>query len=176
MREAARLRREGITVVADTGFLGPLTYTGALVALGEAPSALLREVRGWTRPAGQARPWVLPDLVVYLDLPSPERRRRAARDAARHPLLQDRQHESAARVERSFYRYLAEHDLIGRVRFVRADRPPRKVAERIQALADALPVTTAARRTPSFAFLADRLGAVVRAASHRRGARVARHR
>ncbi|MFY9717656.1 MAG: hypothetical protein WAK40_06970, partial [Thermoplasmata archaeon] len=52
--EAAQaLVRRGATVLADTGFLGPLTYTAGLVALGAVPPRIQRHLldraRRWGR-------------------------------------------------------------------------------------------------------------------------------
>jgi hypothetical protein len=134
-REAERRRRQGETVIADTGFLGPVTYTAGLVALGEAPPGVLKVVRRLAEsPSGIARAH-LPDLIVYLDAPAAVRRRRASDDPARHPVEFRRRHEAVGRWERRFYRDLALGSMPGQVRFVRANAPPRILAARIRALA-----------------------------------------
>ena len=143
--EAHRLRQRGRVVVADTGFLGPLTYTAGLVALGIAPRELLDEIEALARRRGGALASGLPDVVVYLDVPESTRRRRAARDARRHPSELDRRHAAVARFERGFYRDLRAQLAPGAVRFVRADRPYPAV---VRALARIVRVAATSRGGP----------------------------
>ncbi len=123
--EARRLRERGRIVVADTGFLGPLTYTAGLVALGIAPREVFDEIEALACRLGRDSAYGLPDVVVYLDVPETTRRRRAGKDARRHPSELDRRHATVARFERGFYRDLRAQLAPGAVRFVRADRPYR---------------------------------------------------
>jgi AAA domain len=102
--EARALVRDGATVLADTGFLGPLTYTWALVSMGATPRSSLVGLIDAARSLRARRRWGLPDAVVYLDTPKAVRAARTRRDpagptarlAARHAHVGDR--------ERGFYR------------------------------------------------------------------------
>lgn len=130
LREEARrwsaarsLVEDGATVVADTGFLGPLSYTAALAELGAAPPALVRRLSARARGLVARGAWGLPDAVVYLETSGAVRARRVRRDPLRHPPALAARHEAAGRIER---RYLLERlpaALPGRVRRVNADRP-----------------------------------------------------
>lgn len=173
-REANGRSRRGETVIADTGFLGPLTYTAGLVVLGWAPKTSLRAVRRFVKRSPRSAFLTLPDLIVYLDVPAATRRRRASRDAARHPADLRRRHETVGRVERRFYRDLAGEGAAGRVRFLRASTSARVVAARVQTLARAIPE----ERSPpaNLSVLLDRLERFVHASSARSSRRVARHR
>jgi len=173
-QEASERRRRGETVVADTGFLGPITYTAGLVALGAAPRSTWRTVRRFAEGPARSGPVGLPDLVVYLDVPSATRRRRAASDAERHPADLRQRHRAVGRVERRFYRDLAAHGAPGQVLFVRASGSPRALAGRIRTLARSTSTRPSARTNLSTVL--DRLGRLVRAPADRRRKRVARHR
>ena len=132
-REAVEGRRRGRTVVADTGFLGPLTYTAGLVELGDAAPRVLEALRSLVE--GRERPLRvgLPDGIVYLDVPGRVRRWRTARDPRGHsPEFRER-HEAVGRLERRFYRRLARGALSGRVRFVSGTGAPETVASRVRA-------------------------------------------
>jgi thymidylate kinase len=174
-REAERRRRRGETVIADTGFLGPLTYTAGLVALGEAPFRTFVAVRRLvTRRAGRPHDLDLPDLVIYLDVPSSVRRRRASLAPRRHPREFRRRHEAVGRIERRFYRESAVHGAAGRIRFVRASGSPRALIARVRRLVRSLPPRRAQR--PSVADLVPRLARMVRDERGRRARRSVRHR
>lgn len=138
-RDAERLRRRGRTVVADTGFLGPITYTAGLETLGIAPTTLrpelVRQLRASARPAG----WGLPDLIVFLEVDERTRRRRAKRDAERHPPGLDRRHARVSAFERRFYRTVLRKVPGVRIRFVRTRSSPGVLARRLDAEIRALP-------------------------------------
>jgi thymidylate kinase len=131
-REAAEGRRRGRTVVADTGFLGPITYAAGLVALGDAPARVLRALRSLATERGRSRRLGLPDAIVYLDVPARVRRQRVVRGSRGHPEEFRERHESVGRVERRFYRRLARATRSGRVRFVSGTGPPERVAARLR--------------------------------------------
>ena len=121
-REALRARASGRVVVADTGFLGPFTYTAGLVARGEADRRVFVDLVRSGRSMG--RSWGVPDAVVYLVPRAADRRRRAGRDPGRHPPGLDPRHAAVGRFERRIYRRWSEGPLEGRVEFLRADRTP----------------------------------------------------
>ncbi len=129
--EARSLRARGRTVVADTGFLGPLTYSAGLVATGAASPGPWRALRTSIGPGRKRAPLGLPDLTVYLDLPRAARRARVARDPTGHPPSLARRHESIGEFERRFYREDYAVLLPGRLCFVPASGPPSAVADRI---------------------------------------------
>jgi hypothetical protein len=174
-REARRRRADGEVVIADTGFLGPLTYTAGLVALGLAPERILTGLERLVPPSDRSARWGLPDQVVYLDVGARERRARAKQDPVRHPPFLMGRHESVGVFERRYYRQLSIGELAGHVHFVRSGRPPPRVAERVREL-----VTRSHPRTPptvrAFQPPAAALRAQARSGYRRRLARAARHR
>jgi thymidylate kinase len=131
-REAVEARARGRTVVADTGFLGPLTYTAGLVALGDAAPPVLQALRSLAEGRERSHRIGLPDGIVYLDVPARVRRRRTARDPRGHPTEFQARHEAVGRLERRFYRRLARGALAGRVRFVSGTGAPETVASRVR--------------------------------------------
>ena len=172
-REAVRGRSAGDLVLADTGFLGPFTYTAGLAALGlVSPEPFARLIRA-ERPGSAS--WGVPDLVVYLELDRAERRHRAATDATAHPPALDRRHEAVGRFERSYYRGLAKRELAGRLRFVRAEGAPGVVVRRIRR-AIASSARQPARAPPTLEQLLAPLQRRVRAIEGSRSTPGSRHR
>jgi len=101
---AQSLRAKGLTVVADTGFLGPLTYTAGLVARRLAPPRVRRNLVAYARTLAGRAAWGMPDVVVYVASTASLRRARAAADRGRHPADLGRRHEAVGRWEERFYR------------------------------------------------------------------------
>ena len=129
-RDALRERAHGRTVVADTGFLGPVTYTAGLVARDEAPrSVLLAVARAARRPGGPG----LPDALVYLEASRALRKQRARRDRRHHPASLEARHDRIGRFERRVCLELLGRILPGRVRTVTAVGAPLAVARRLRA-------------------------------------------
>lgn len=149
-RAARALVAGGATVIADTGFLGPLTYSAALAALGLVPRSLLDDLLARTRRLAARGGWGVPDLTVYLATRPATRRRRVARDPARHPPALAARHEAAGRIEARFYAELLPRALPGRVRRVAADRPVEGVVAALgraaRSIAPAAPSGAPARR------------------------------
>ncbi len=140
-REARRWCRRGEDVIADTNFLGPLTYTAGLVALGRAPPSVLGAVHRAVRRRLLRGELGWPDGIVYLDLPFSELRHRAARDPIGHPEPLATRHRSVARFERRFYLRVLSKRWPDRSVRVPADAPPAAVVERVSALAGGFPRT-----------------------------------
>lgn len=138
-RDAERSRRQGRTVVADTGFLGPITYTAGLETLGIAPTTLRPELARLLRASARPAAWGVPDLIVFLEVGERTRRARARRDAERHPPGLDRRHARVSAFERRFYRTFLRKVPGVRIRFVRARSSPRALARRLDAVIRALP-------------------------------------
>ncbi|HXY47532.1 MAG TPA: AAA family ATPase [Thermoplasmata archaeon] len=174
-REALRLRRNGRIVIADTGFLGPLTYTAGLAALGETSPSVLSSLLKVAAPKRGTESWGVPDLIVYLNVSARARRRRAAGDPRRHPIGLDRRHEDVGRVEREFYRDLAARSPSRAIRFLHANRAPAILADRLFDLEKSLTVRRVDDR-PTFATVSRRLLRRVRAVSGPRRERIGRHR
>jgi hypothetical protein len=101
--EARTRAAAGGTVLADTGFLGPLTYTWALVGIGAAPPSALTAVVQFARELSERGEWGLADAYVYLDTPTSIRSDRVRRDPAGHPADLARRHERVGGLERRFY-------------------------------------------------------------------------
>jgi hypothetical protein len=117
-QEARRATDRGATVLADTGFLGPLTYTVGLVHLGLASRSVLSEL---VRLAGGLRDdgrWGLPDAVLFLRTPESERRRRAVLDPVHHPAEFQERHQSVAADEARLYRTVVAPEFGSRFRYV----------------------------------------------------------
>jgi hypothetical protein len=173
-REAVRRRRVGRTVVADTGFLGPLTYTAGLVALGDTTPRVFEGLRSLVGGPEHSDRIGLPDRIVYLDVPKRVRDRRTTRDPRGHPEEFRARHEAVARVERRFYRDLARGLLSGRIQFVSGTGSPGTVAARVRAAVRSPDVPLGSRGTlrDVLARLADGIGP---RPAHRRKPR-ARHR
>lgn len=134
-RSALRTALAGGTVIADTGFLGPLTYTLGLVVLGLAPKSVLDQLLRDAASLGRRGGWGLPDAIVYLDTPAAERLRRAARDPRGHPRSLRARHEAVGRVERTLYRTVLAPELGLRFHLVAGRGEPDAVANRLAAIA-----------------------------------------
>jgi thymidylate kinase len=130
-REARALVRRGKIVLADTGFLGPLTYTAGLVRRGLAGPRVLRalvETAGRWADAGR---WGLPDAILYLRTSPSDRRRRALADARGHPPSEQARHQQIAAEESRFYRTVVRPLYGPRFRVVSGEGPPDLVAARV---------------------------------------------
>jgi len=120
--QARALSARGVTVVADTGFFGPLTYAAGLAALGELPVAVVRRLVARARRGAAAGRWGAPDAVVYLETAAATRRRRRAADPTRHPPRLMARHERVGSFEARFFTATLAAALPGRVHRLRADR------------------------------------------------------
>jgi len=110
----------GSTVIADTGFLGPLTYSAGLVALGGLrPARLADLLRRADRLRRDGR-WGMADLVVVLSTSPRVRAARQRRDPIRHPPALAARHESVGRIEEAFYRARLGAERPGYVRSIAA--------------------------------------------------------
>jgi hypothetical protein len=151
-REARGLCAQGRTVLADTGFLGPLTYTRGLVALARAPGSVGRAIERSTRSLVRRGALGIPDLTVYLETTARERARHARADSARHPVGLIPRHEAVGAVEERYFDELFPTALPDRFRILRArSGPPGPVATLRALVADADP--TPASRTEGLALL-----------------------
>ncbi len=130
-REGRRLADAGATVLADTGFLGPLTYTAGLVRQGLAPPSVLHRLVRTARTWGAAGRWGLPDAIRFLRTPGAERRRRAASDPRGHPSLLQARHQSIARDEQRFYRTVVARELGPQFRYLSGTGSPDGVVDRL---------------------------------------------
>jgi hypothetical protein len=102
--EARARARDGSTVIADTGFLGPLTYTDGLVSLGAAPRTVLPPILALARRLAARGSWGLADEHLYLETPASVRAARIRRDPVGHPPEFVRRHREVGHFERRFYR------------------------------------------------------------------------
>lgn len=130
-RVARESAKRGATVLADTGFLGPLTYTAGLVALGRAPKAVAKILASETRRLAADGRWGLPDGILYLDVGRKERDRRAALDPAGHPEGLYARHARVGELERALWRGPLGRALDGRVRVLRAAGPREELDLRV---------------------------------------------
>lgn len=123
-REARQLCLRGRTVLADTWFFGPVTYSWGLVALGRAPASVGRTVERWARSLAERRSLGLPDLTVVLETTAEERARRSQRDPHRHPTALRARHEAVGKVEREFFEKVFATALPHRFRTMRGRARP----------------------------------------------------
>jgi len=131
-RDAQALAGSGRTVVADTSFLDPVSYTVGLALLGLADARTLGRVLD--RALGLARTGRLgvPDLTVYLSVPARTRRRRVALDTVGHPAAYRDRHERVGAIERTILLPWLARALPGRVRSARGDGPVEAVVRRVR--------------------------------------------
>ncbi|HLM70972.1 MAG TPA: hypothetical protein VK423_06295 [Thermoplasmata archaeon] len=149
-REARQACARGETVLADTWFLGPVTYTRGLVELGRAPASVGRTVERSARSLLQRGALGLPDLTVYLDTTPRERARRARADRQRHPAALFPRHEAVGEVERTYFEDSFPASLPDRFRTLRGRSDPPTLVGAVRRFVDALdlaPVTRTEGRT-----------------------------
>ena len=132
--EARRATARGETVLADTGFLGPLTYTRGLADLGRVPIATARTVERTVRSLLRGGALGVPDLTVYLTTTVAERRRRARSRGRRSSASLEARHEAVGVIERRFFDEAFASALPGRFRRLRADGRPTDLARRLETL------------------------------------------
>lgn len=128
---ARELSAQGETVLADTGFVGPVSYTAGLLAMGRCPSATYLAIVRAASALASGSSLGLPDLSVYLEVPARERARRAAADPDRHPKEFRQRHEDVGLFEQTVFRPWLAVRLPGRVRRLRAIHAPEELAGRI---------------------------------------------
>lgn len=129
---ARRLAWAGRPVVADTGFLGPLTYSAGLARV-PREFDVVRPLVAEAVTGVAAGTLGTADLTVYLDATARTLERRQARSRETHPDDLARRHRRVAAVERGLW------TTTGGARRVSAEASPRTVAA---AIARALPVRT----------------------------------
>ena len=144
-REARGLCARGFTVVSDTGFLGPVTYTRGLVALGRAPESVARSLERSARSLVRRGALGLPDLTVYLVTTVAERTARARSDRGRHPAALAPRHEAVSRFERRDFAGLLPRALPGRFRALRASSGLRALLPPLRRLVERASTTPASR-------------------------------
>jgi AAA domain len=132
-RQALGLRAAGATVIADTGFLGPLTYSVGMAAIDPGRDVIAPMRAAYAGSAARGRIGV-PDLTVLLTVSEATRRRRLAGDPVRHPVAWRRRHAAIGRIERSIWEGPLARRLGRRVVPVSAAGPPGAVAERVRRL------------------------------------------
>ncbi len=141
--EARRACARGRTVLADTGFLGPVTYTRGLAALGRAPVSVVRATE--RKASGLFRQQVLgiPDLSVYLETTVRERTRRARGDWPHRPAGLVERHEAVGEIERPFFTRAFPMAMPDRFRTLRGRPPPASLVVSLRALVAAAHPTPA---------------------------------
>lgn len=139
--EARARSAQGATVLADTGFFGPLTYTWGLVEVGRAPAVVARTVERSVRSLVRRGKLGLPDLTVYLETTARERDRHGRADPLRHPPGLVPRHEAVGAVEQRFFEEEFPAALPDRFRVLRARAgPPGPVLTLRALVAEADPV------------------------------------
>lgn len=133
-RAALALARRGRTVVADTGFLDPVSYTAGLVALDLASPEALRAVARSARRLAEHGALGLPDVLVRLAGTPELRRRRVETDPRGHPRAFRARHEAVGTVETETIVPALARRFPGRVRVVVAAATAPVVARRVRAV------------------------------------------
>lgn len=134
-REARELSELGRPVVADTGFLDPVSYTAGLLALGLASATTFHATLAAARREAEAGGLGVPDLAVRLAVAGATRQRRTSLDPTGHPRAFRARHEAVGRVESDAVTPALARVLPGRVRIVPAEGAADDVARRVEALA-----------------------------------------
>jgi hypothetical protein len=145
-REARTICAWGRTVLADTWFLGPVTYTHGLVRLGRAPMSVWRSVERSARSRLRRGSLGIPDLTVYLDTTRRERRHRARDDPDHHPAALFSRHEAVGEIEKPYFEEVFPSALPDRFRTLRGRPSSSALAANLAALieeADPEPVSAA---------------------------------
>lgn len=117
-RYARARTRAGRRVIADTGFLGPLSYAYGLARSVDPALNVVPEVARTFRALLRRRSWGLPDLVLYLDVPPAVQARRSASAARTHPSQFRRRHRVVGKVERVLWTRAIPPVVPGLVRIV----------------------------------------------------------
>jgi hypothetical protein len=131
-RRALELRGRGHLVVADTGFLGPLTYSVGLARIDRHRDVVAPLRAEYERATIDGRIG-LADLTILLDASPATRRRRVARDPVGHPPELRRRHATVGRFEHRLWTGPLGAALGPRFRRISAAGPVATVAERVRA-------------------------------------------
>lgn len=137
--EARQRCAVGRTVLADTGFLGPVTYTRGLVELGRSPPSVARSLDRSARALLRNGGLGIPDLTVYLVTSERERVRRAERARTDHPRGLFERHEAVGALERRLFETRFPRALPSRFRTLSAESSPATLAAALRRLVAAAP-------------------------------------
>jgi len=152
-----RARREGRTVVLDTGVFGPLTYTSGLARIDPRYSGVLRRLAELARRRVRAGSLGLPSVTLYLDLGEPALARRLAGSPRTHPAVWQERHRAVGRWERRLWTWVYPRIAPGHLAVVRAGGSPSQVLDRLElrlsrmGSAGAVRAATALRTVRAFA-------------------------
>jgi len=145
--EAHRAAASGELVLADTGFLGPITYTAGLVELRAAAGRTLGALVARARALAEDGRWGVPDAVLYLATSPHAQFARARGDPVGHPARLAARHVAVGEIERRLYRDRLAPLWGGRFREVSGDGGRDPVVDRV---ADAVRgVVAASSRGPT---------------------------
>ena len=132
-RDADQIAGGGGSVIVDTGFFGPLTYTRALLTLGLAPAGPFRSIVRTARSLQERYLWGAPDRILWLDTAASTRERHVRSDPTGHPpALADRHERVGAEERRTYFGALAR-PLGSRLRAIDAEGPADRVVRRAEA-------------------------------------------
>ena len=150
--ESLALARSGALVLADTGFLGPITYAVGLVELATASGRTVRALLERARQLSAEGRWGLPDGTVYLRTAPHLQYARARADPTGHPARLVARHFAVGEIERRLY-----EDRIGplfgdRYREVSGDGGHDRVARDLASAVRAVASGTARSPTPERVF------------------------
>lgn len=131
---AQRWTDKGRVVVADTGFLGTLSYTAGLVSLHLALPRTLRQLVVDARALTGRGRLGLPDLTIYLSAPPRSIAHRLRLSGSRHPQELRARHRRVGRFEHDVFRPWLGRVAPRRVLEFRAVGPPGPGANRLALL------------------------------------------
>ncbi|HTT25644.1 MAG TPA: hypothetical protein VMH90_01600 [Thermoplasmata archaeon] len=132
-RDGVRARDRGCLVLADTGFLGPLTYSAGLARI-DPRRDIVAELLAEYRYAADRGVLGIPDLTIVLEAPRATIRRRLGGDPHGHPPRFRGRHARIGRMERRLWTGPLAGAGGSRVVRMSAAGPPAAVAARLDAL------------------------------------------
>jgi thymidylate kinase len=130
-RRAEIARHAGRTVVLDTGYLGPLTYTSGLARRDPVYAPVLDRLALEVEARVATRSLGLPSVVLYLDLDGRSLARRLSASPDTHPAPWRERHRAVARWERRLWTREFARVAPGRLCVVAADGSPEEVVRRL---------------------------------------------
>lgn len=129
--DAEHERATGASVVLDTGFLGPLTYSWGLREVDGAGPELVADLVRAAREMLDRNALGLPDLTLYLDVPEELATARAGQAPDDHPVELRERHRQVGRYERILYEREFPRTLPGRFAAIAGEGRPGEIASAV---------------------------------------------
>ena len=129
--EAEHRRANGASVVLDTSYLGPLTYSWGLREVDGATPDLVASLVRKARELLDHNALGLPDLTLYLDVPEELATTRAGEASRDHPAELRERHRQVGRYERILYEREFPRTLPGRFAVIAGEGRPGEIASAV---------------------------------------------